>query len=113
MIRKKRLNDKILYHLVFFFLSFIFKACNIYRVILNYFFIWIGEREAALHYEDDEFALICGDRFDDTVLDAEQQEVAQTESNEVDQKEKEAVEKVELSSQETLNASEKQDIKNS
>ncbi|XP_065651824.1 wings apart-like protein homolog isoform X2 [Hydra vulgaris] len=65
------------------------------------------ERDAALHYEDDEFALVCGDRFDDTVIETEQQVVPQMQFK-TDEKKAEQI----VSRHGALNASEKQDIQN-
>nr|XP_047144714.1 wings apart-like protein homolog [Hydra vulgaris] len=73
------------------------------------------EREAALHYEDDEFALVCGDRFDDTVIENEEQVVIETEQQAVPQMQFKSDEKKPekiVSRHGTLNASEKQDIQN-
>ena len=63
------------------------------------------EKDAEMHYHDGEDALVCGDKFDDTV-----DETVKSESSEIT---KPNTEENNTNNQVALNKKEKEDIKNS
>ena len=68
-------------------------------------FATVDEKDAEMHYHDGEDALVCGDKFDDTVEDN-----IKGESSEL---EKPTMEENSAPNQVELNKKEKEDIKNS